>query len=145
VLGIRERRASCPSEGDYENDPDATSDPLHSAATHSRRDCWQGSAAQRNAALSTLSVDHTIRSLRMARSMAAGLPRTGPALQSPGAIANPKPHRSIFTAKHEESLPGTLVRAEGASASGDAAVDEAYDGLGATFDFYWAVFRAELD
>ncbi len=28
------------------------------------------------------------------------------------------------------------MRKEGAAASGDAAVDEAYDGLGATFDFY---------
>jgi Zn-dependent metalloprotease len=101
----------------------------------------KGSAAQRKAALGTLSVDHMIRSLRMARFMAAAFPRTGPTLQSPGAIANPAPHRSIFTAKHEESLPGTLVRAEGASASGDSAVDEAYDGLGATFSFYWDVFE----
>lgn len=101
----------------------------------------KGTPAQREAALGTLSFDHTIRSLRMARSMAVALPRTGPALQSPGAIANPRPHRSIFNARNAESLPGTPVRAEGAPASGDPAVDEAYDALGATFDFYWQVFE----
>ncbi len=33
------------------------------------------------------------------------------------------------------------MRIEGAPASGDAAVDEAYDGLGATFDLYWDVYE----
>ena len=44
---------------------------------------------------------------------------------------------AIYNANHGSTLPGTLVRSEGQAASGDAAVDEAYDGLGATFDFYW--------
>lgn len=45
-----------------------------------------------------------------------------------------------------EELPGILVRAEGAPASGDVAVDEAYDGLGATYDFFWKVFdRNSID
>jgi Zn-dependent metalloprotease len=43
-------------------------------------------------------------------------------------------------------LPGTLVRAEGQSATGDIAVDEAYEGLGATFDFFEQVFdRNSID
>jgi len=33
------------------------------------------------------------------------------------------------------------VRAEGAPPSGDAAVDEAYDGSGATYDLYWDVYQ----
>jgi Zn-dependent metalloprotease len=38
------------------------------------------------------------------------------------------------------------LRTEGAKPSGDAAADEAYDGLGATFDLYWNVFqRNSLD
>jgi Zn-dependent metalloprotease len=49
--------------------------------------------------------------------------------------------RTIYTANNQETLPGTVVRAEGAPATGDAAVDEAYDGLGHTFDFFWEVFR----
>ena len=43
-------------------------------------------------------------------------------------------------------MPGTLVRAEGQSATGDITVDEAYDGLGATFDFYEQVLdRNSID
>ncbi len=34
-----------------------------------------------------------------------------------------------------------IVRAEGAPATGDLAIDEAYDGLGATFDFFWEVYQ----
>jgi Zn-dependent metalloprotease len=54
--------------------------------------------------------------------------------------------RSIYTAEGSDSLPGKLVRGEGQPASGDAAVDEAYDGLGATFDFFDEVFdRNSID
>ena len=36
------------------------------------------------------------------------------------------------------------MRSEGDEKStGDVAVDEAYDGTGATFDFYWDVFRRD--
>jgi Zn-dependent metalloprotease len=45
-------------------------------------------------------------------------------------------HRSVYDAKNGSSLPGTLVRDEGQAASGDAAVDEAYDGAGSTYDLY---------
>ncbi len=38
-------------------------------------------------------------------------------------------------------LPGKLVRNEGDPASGDPAVNEAYDGAGATYDFYHDVFQ----
>jgi Zn-dependent metalloprotease len=33
------------------------------------------------------------------------------------------------------------VRMEATAGSGDPAIDEAYDGLGHTFDFYWSVFQ----
>jgi Zn-dependent metalloprotease len=49
--------------------------------------------------------------------------------------------RTIYTANNEETLPGRVVRLEGAPASGDVAVDEAYDGLGSTFDLYWEVYE----
>jgi Zn-dependent metalloprotease len=49
--------------------------------------------------------------------------------------------RSVYTANFGSSLPGQLVRAEGAPPSGDAAVDEAYDGSGATYDLYWDVYQ----
>ncbi|GAA1169023.1 M4 family metallopeptidase [Ornithinimicrobium humiphilum] len=44
------------------------------------------------------------------------------------------PQRSVHDAQHGTSLPGVLVRDEGDGATGDAAADEAYDGLGATWE-----------
>src|SRR6187431_755323 len=62
------------------------------------------------------------------------------------AEATPAPDREISDAKGRESLPGTRVRGEDDPASGDTAVDEAFDGLGATFDFLWDAFaRNSLD
>jgi Zn-dependent metalloprotease len=92
-----------------------------------------GNAAQRNAALDTLSLDGTMRTQRMAfQLVAAFAPRPAPMT----AAAPPQAHRTIYTAKNAQTEPGTLVRSEGQAPSGDKEVDEAYDGLGATFDFY---------
>jgi Zn-dependent metalloprotease len=44
--------------------------------------------------------------------------------------------RTVSSAGGTESLPGRPVRSEGDGPSGDAAVDEAYDGLGATYELY---------
>jgi Zn-dependent metalloprotease len=44
--------------------------------------------------------------------------------------------RTVSSAGGSESLPGRPVRAEGDPPSGDVAVDEAYDGLGATYALY---------
>jgi hypothetical protein len=54
--------------------------------------------------------------------------------------------RAIHDAGHTEDLPGELVRSEGADATGDAAVDEAYDGLGATWKLFEEVYgRNSID
>ena len=55
--------------------------------------------------------------------------------------AAPAKYRAIFTAKNSETLPGKAVRSEGQPKSGDKAVDEAFDGLGHTFDFFADVFQ----
>lgn len=47
------------------------------------------------------------------------------------------PRRVVHDAEHGTSLPGTVVRAEGAPATTDLAVNQAYDGTGAT----WAMFQ----
>ena len=67
-------------------------------------------------------------------------------------ITNPlgKKHRSIYDAKHKRLspslLPGTLIRDEGQAATADPSVNQAYDGLGATYDFYKNVFgRNSID
>jgi len=44
--------------------------------------------------------------------------------------------RKVYDAQNTSVLPGTLVRSEGEGPTGDAAVDEAYVGSGATHDLY---------
>ncbi|HVT90105.1 MAG TPA: M4 family metallopeptidase [Tepidisphaeraceae bacterium] len=54
--------------------------------------------------------------------------------------------RTIYDARNTETLPGAPVRKEGDPASGDVAVNEAYDGSGATYDFYQKIFsRNSID
>jgi Zn-dependent metalloprotease len=56
------------------------------------------------------------------------------------AEAAPAPNRTVSDAKGSETLPGARVRGEDDPPRGDAAVDEAFDGLGDTFDFYWRAY-----
>jgi Zn-dependent metalloprotease len=51
--------------------------------------------------------------------------------------------RRVYTANHGSTLPGQLVRDEGAGPSSDVAVDEAYDGAGATYDLYWEAYQRD--
>jgi Zn-dependent metalloprotease len=102
----------------------------------------RGQARQRARALRTLAADHTFRALRTSprASVPAGRRR------SRALAVEGQKQRTIFNANNMEALPGTIVRQEGAPASGDVAVDEAYDGLGATFDFFWEVYdRNSID
>ncbi|WP_308799831.1 M4 family metallopeptidase [Agromyces silvae] len=55
----------------------------------------------------------------------------------------PRPDRRISDAEQTETLPGRLVRREGQPPVGDAAVDEAYDGLGETFELFARVFSRD--
>ncbi|WP_191564820.1 protealysin inhibitor emfourin [Janibacter melonis] len=80
--------------------------------------------------------------LRRARRTRGALPDEGATPAAPGVGGA----RSVHDAKGEQQLPGDLVRGEGDPATGDAAVDEAYDGLGATRDFWRTVYgRDSLD
>ncbi len=55
-------------------------------------------------------------------------------------------HRQVYTAANGSTLPGTLVRDEGSAPVSDVAVNEAYDGAGATYDLYWDIYqRNSLD
>lgn len=56
------------------------------------------------------------------------------------AEAVPAPDRVISDAGNSERLPGRRVRTEDDGPTGDGAVDEAYEGLGSTFDFFWDAF-----
>jgi Zn-dependent metalloprotease len=94
-----------------------------------------GNAAQRNAALDTLALDGTSRTQRQTYQLMGAT--TGPSVTE----APPQVHRTIYTANQTQSLPGTLMRSEGQSSNSDASVNEAYDGLGDTFDFYLNAYQ----
>ncbi|MBA0167011.1 M4 family metallopeptidase [Pectobacterium sp. CFBP8739] len=69
-------------------------------------------------------------------------PRPEPHDTLPAGQAN----RNIHDAEQQQQLPGKLVRAEGQPSNGDIAVDEAYNYLGVTYDFFWKIFqRNSLD
>jgi Zn-dependent metalloprotease len=92
----------------------------------------RGTALQRLRALRTLTTDNTFRAMR-----------SGPRTPVRGARRRPnmmamegQKQRTIYDAHSSETLPGTVVRNEGGPSTGDLAVDEAYDGLGATYDFF---------
>jgi Zn-dependent metalloprotease len=90
---------------------------------------------QRNDALNTLALDSTQRAQRATFQLLAAISHP-PVTGSPAVV-----HRTIYTSDHSETLPGTVVRAEGQAKSDDPTVNEAYDGLGATFDFYLQAYQ----
>ena len=106
-----------------------------------RRIALRGSARQREAALATLATDHTLRLARATYELLAAAPTHG--LLGVAAAAK---QRTVYDAQGRETLPGKAVRAEGGRAVKDVAVNEAYDGLGATFDFFADVYdRNSID
>jgi len=90
-----------------------------------------GSPAQREAARAELAVSEHYRAQR-------SLVTAVPSLE---AVARPHKSRAIYDAKHLTNLPGVIARKEGDPPTGDLSVNEAYDGLGATFDLYWKIFN----
>ncbi|HEX6056810.1 MAG TPA: metalloprotease, partial [Intrasporangium sp.] len=76
----------------------------------------------------------------------APAPPTEPGPTEPGPPAPAGPKRTIGDAKGRRTTPGETIRAEGDPATGDPAVDEAYDGLGATWELWSAAYdRNSLD
>jgi Zn-dependent metalloprotease len=58
----------------------------------------------------------------------------------------PAKQRTVYDAQNRELLPGQTVRAEGSASIADVQANEAYDGLGATFDFFADVYdRNSID
>jgi Zn-dependent metalloprotease len=99
-----------------------------------------GGVQQRRVALQTLAADQTFRAMRLTSLLAAPVRRVG--LQE----AESRVRRAISDARGSQELPGTLARAEGGPPSNDPAVDEAYDGLGATYSFFWEAYgRHSID
>ncbi|MFM7446972.1 MAG: M4 family metallopeptidase [Leptolyngbyaceae cyanobacterium] len=57
------------------------------------------------------------------------------------SVSPGKKQRTIFNAKNQTTLPGQLVRSEGDAPSQDEAVNEAYEGSGATYDLFFDIFE----
>ena len=101
----------------------------------------RGTPEERTAASRTLAVDSTFRTMR-ATTLAVGAP-------PPAFVAQPAvKQRTIYTAHNQQQLPGTIATSEKnpPAANADPAVVEAFNGLGATWDFYFDVFdRQSID
>jgi Zn-dependent metalloprotease len=87
----------------------------------------------------TLSTDQTLRSIRAA--VAANKAASGSVAVRSAAPGQKQ--RTIFNAHNTQNLPGQVVRTEGSADTGDVTVDEAYHGLGDTYDFYQVVFNRD--
>jgi Zn-dependent metalloprotease len=97
----------------------------------------RGDADQRKFALDTLALDSTARSTREVAGERMALGRV--TLRRPPLL--PHVNRLVYDDRHTTTPPGTLVRGEGQPATGDVSVNEAYDGLGHVFDFYFGKYR----
>ena len=91
-----------------------------------------GTAEQRQKAMNSVISAERLRAQRAVMTQMSALVRT---------VAVEAKQRQVFNANHGSSLPGTLVRAEGAPPTGDPATDEAYDGSGATYDLYKEIYE----
>ena len=97
-----------------------------------------GSTEQAQHAARALSLDLQHRGQRLA----AAAPRAAGEV-APGAGT---PRRTVADCHGSTALPGDVVRKEGDGPTGDAAADEAYDGLGATWSLFHDVYgRDSLD
>ena len=91
-----------------------------------------GTDEQRQKAMNSIVSAERLRAQRAVMAQMTALVRT---------VAVEEKQRQVFNANHGSSLPGTLVRAEGAPPTGDPATDEAYDGSGATYDLYKDIYE----
>jgi Zn-dependent metalloprotease len=96
-----------------------------------------GTSQQRTQALRTLGIDHTFRTLRTTHDLLATVQTRGPALLA----AEGRHQRTISDDHRTTNLPGDVGRVEAAAPTGDPCVDEAYEGLGATYSFYWEAYH----
>jgi Zn-dependent metalloprotease len=96
---------------------------------------------ERDALLRTLSLDASLRLARVHNSLTSARLNRATIRQS---VTAGLPQRTIYDCKGLEppSNPDQ-VRAEGDPPSDDVAVNEAYDGLGDTYAFYWDQFKRD--
>jgi Zn-dependent metalloprotease len=99
-----------------------------------------GSEHQRSSAMLTLTHVRTLR-----HTPGSPVPSAAAAIL-PTSVQPGQLQRSIHDAQGKMLLPGMPARLEGQPATGDPAVDEAYDAMGASHDFFWKVLgRDSID
>jgi Zn-dependent metalloprotease len=97
-----------------------------------------GNRATRESALDSLAIDAAIR-LRRAESAARTL-----AAPTRASAGTGEPQRFIHNQQGSADMtPGAVTRAEGQDAVEDVSVNQAYDGFGATYKFYWEVLHRD--
>ncbi|HEU5023079.1 MAG TPA: M4 family metallopeptidase [Bryobacteraceae bacterium] len=96
----------------------------------------RGTPDQREAAIQALNLDATLRTQRLTFNLLGGPLGTLDVSGAPPAV-----RRTIYDAGGTQQLPGKSVRAEGAPAGSDVEVNEAYDGLGDTFNFFLQAYE----
>jgi len=95
-----------------------------------------GSGFQQSRALRQLILSAQIRGSRQVAGLAG--------VHKP--VAEVGKQRRVYDAGNSTELPGKLIRLEGTSPVGDAAVDEAYAGAGSMFDFMYSIYgRKSVD
>jgi Zn-dependent metalloprotease len=101
----------------------------------------RGSRTHRELALDTLSVDSSIRTARAVHSTFAG-PRHRRLALSIGAAGQPR--RTIYDAENRYDAHATrLLRWEEGPPASDPVANQAFDGLGATYRFFWDAYRRD--
>lgn len=105
-----------------------------------KRILLEGDEAERQAVVETMSLD---ASIRQARAETAGRRAVGERALGSLVATGGSPIRVIQDQQHDTVTPGPVVRAEGQKPVKDPAVNEAYDGLGATYRLFWDVYRRD--
>ncbi len=95
-----------------------------------------GTKEQRDHAIHALGLDQSLRTSRLTFSLMGGLK-----VAHDSTAAAAQKQRTIFDTNHTQTLPGQTVRTEGQAPVADKSVNQAYDGLGQTFDFYLAAYN----
>ena len=100
-----------------------------------------GSPEQRDWAIETVSRDNSLRTARIQNTLLRG---TSPIRADALATTEPgQPKRTIYDAKNQEQVTGEVVRAEGGPTTDDDAANEAFDGLGATYELWFEKYSRD--
>ncbi len=99
-----------------------------------------GTPLQKDYARRCLASSNSLRAARARMIVGNDSPAPEPATAAIGK------ERIVYSANNATNLPGQRVRGEGDPPTGDAAVDEAYEGSGSTYDLYQQVYgRDSID